>query len=137
MGAAPAMADEYGNMNSDGSTAIIEEFTLDSGRILKQVEVRYKTWGELNEERNNVIVVCHALTGNANLESWWGQLLGPCRPLDTREHCVFCSNILGGCYGTTGPTSINPNTGERYGGKFPKVTIRDMVRLQAATLVQL
>lgn len=131
------MADEYGRMNSDGETAIIEEFTLDSGRIMKQVAVRYKTWGVLNEERSNVIVVCHALTGNANLEAWWGQLLGPCKPFDTREFFVFCSNVLGGCYGTTGPTSIDPTTGERYGGNFPKVTIRDMVRLQAAVLLQL
>lgn len=132
-----AMADEYGAMNSDGDIAVVDTFTLDSGRVLEKVEVCYMTWGQPSAKRDNIIVVCHALTGNANLESWWGQLLGPCKPLDTTKYCVFCSNVLGGCYGTTGPKSINPATGKRYAGDFPKVTIRDMVRLQAAVLVQL
>jgi len=131
------MADEYGNMGADGETTVIEEFTLDSGRVLSKVEVRWNWWGTLSEGRDNVIVICHALTGNANAQNWWGQLIGPCRPLDTRTFCVFCSNVLGGCYGTTGPTSVDPATGLRYGGSFPKVTIRDMVRLQAAVLRQL
>eukprot|EP00404_Azadinium_spinosum_P041606 CAMPEP_0180828122 /NCGR_PEP_ID=MMETSP1038_2-20121128/74523_1 /TAXON_ID=632150 /ORGANISM="Azadinium spinosum, Strain 3D9" /LENGTH=278 /DNA_ID=CAMNT_0022871005 /DNA_START=55 /DNA_END=887 /DNA_ORIENTATION=+ len=135
--AAKSMSDEYGNINSDGKTAVVEEFTLESGRVMSQVEVRYNTWGQLSEGQNNAIVVCHALTGNANLEAWWGPLLGPCKPLDTRQFFVFCSNVLGSCYGTTGPTSIDPNTGKRYGGNFPKVTIRDMVRLQAEVLLQL
>lgn len=131
------MADEYGAMNSDGETMVIDSLALDSGRILPDVECRYMTWGEPNEKRDNIIVVCHALTGNANLTSWWNELLGPCKPFDTEKYCVFCSNVLGGCYGTTGPQSINPATGKMYGNDFPKVTIRDMVRLQAAVLEKL
>lgn len=128
------LADEYGVMNSAGETAVIPELTLESGRVLQNVECRYRAWGKLNEQKDNVIVVCHALTGNANLESWWGPLLGPGKPLDTSKYWVFCSNCLGSCYGTTGPTSIDPRTGKRYGSKFPFVTIRDMVALQAETL---
>lgn len=131
------MADEYGTMTSDGEKMVIETLHLDSGRILENAELCYMTWGELNEKRDNVIVVCHALTGNANLESWWKDLLGPARPLDTSKYCIFCSNVLGGCYGTTGPQSLNPATGKIYGNTFPKVTIRDMVRLQAAVLEKL
>eukprot|EP00756_Hemistasia_phaeocysticola_P025984 Hpha_TRINITY_DN16035_c4_g2::TRINITY_DN16035_c4_g2_i1::g.120391::m.120391/K00641/metX; homoserine O-acetyltransferase len=128
------LEDEYGVMNSAGETAVIEELSLESGRVLHNVECRYRSWGKLNEQKDNVIVVCHALTGNANLESWWGPLLGPNKPLDTSKYWVFCSNALGSCYGTTGPASIDPSTGKRYGSKFPFVTIRDMVSLQAATL---
>jgi len=95
------------------------------------------TWGQLNESRNNVGVVCHALTGNANLEAWWGSLLGLGKPLDTTKYFIFCANVLGSCYGSTGPTSLDPLTGRRYGGDFPIVTIRDMVRLQTEVLVQL
>mmetsp|Transcript_138321 Transcript_138321/g.430052 ORF Transcript_138321/g.430052 Transcript_138321/m.430052 type:complete len:378 (-) Transcript_138321:111-1244(-) len=137
MSARGAMADEYASMGSDGEVAVVEEFALDSGRVLSKVEVRYMSWGELSEGRDNAIVICHALTGNANARSWWGELIGPGKPLDTRRFCVFCSNVLGSCYGTTGPTAVDPSTGQRYGGSFPKVTIRDMVRLQAEVLRQL
>jgi homoserine O-acetyltransferase len=140
--AAPAkggakMADEYGNMDSSGQTAVVDEFVLDSGKAMHKVELNYMTWGELNDQRNNVIVICHALTGNADAGSWWGALVGPGRPIDTRKYFVFCSNALGSCYGTTGPTSLNPDTGKKYGGDFPAITIRDMVRLQAEVLTQM
>eukprot|EP00428_Durinskia_dybowskii_P076815 CAMPEP_0170355102 /NCGR_PEP_ID=MMETSP0117_2-20130122/467_1 /TAXON_ID=400756 /ORGANISM="Durinskia baltica, Strain CSIRO CS-38" /LENGTH=507 /DNA_ID=CAMNT_0010609125 /DNA_START=48 /DNA_END=1568 /DNA_ORIENTATION=+ len=131
------MADEYGTMNSDGETMVFDEFTLECGRILKNVEARYRTWGTLNASGDNLGVVCHALTGNANLEAWWSELLGEGKALDTSKYFIFCSNVLGGCYGTTGPTSINPETGMRYGGDFPPVTIRDMVRLQAEVVKRL
>jgi len=131
------MQDEYGKMNADGETAIVEELMLDSGKIMEKVECRYKTWGVLNEAADNAIVVCHALTGNANLEAWWGPILGPGKPLDTRRYFVFCSNILGSCYGTTSPSSIDPRTGKRYGSTFPRITVRDMVRLQATVLRQI
>eukprot|EP00933_Yihiella_yeosuensis_P004532 TRINITY_DN108906_c0_g1_i1.p1 TRINITY_DN108906_c0_g1~~TRINITY_DN108906_c0_g1_i1.p1 ORF type:complete len:379 (-),score=46.83 TRINITY_DN108906_c0_g1_i1:210-1346(-) len=131
------MNDEYSNLDTSGETCVIDYVTLDSGRELKNVEVRYMMWGNLNESKDNVIVVCHALTGNANAGSWWGKLIGPGHAMDTSRYAVFCSNCLGGCYGTTGPASINPDTGKRYGASFPKVTIRDMVRVQAATLLKL
>lgn len=135
-GAKP-MADEYGKMNSDGQTAVTTNFALESGQVLPKAETRYRTWGTLNSAGTNALVVCHALTGNANLESWWGAFLGKGKPFDTSKYWVFCANVLGGCYGTTGPASIDPATGRRMGASFPKVTIRDMVALQADVLRQL
>eukprot|EP00450_Noctiluca_scintillans_P002723 CAMPEP_0194492836 /NCGR_PEP_ID=MMETSP0253-20130528/11253_1 /TAXON_ID=2966 /ORGANISM="Noctiluca scintillans" /LENGTH=371 /DNA_ID=CAMNT_0039333751 /DNA_START=50 /DNA_END=1165 /DNA_ORIENTATION=- len=131
------MEDEYGAMNSAGETALVPKLALDSGYVMQGLEVRYRTWGELNASGSNAIVVCHALTGNANLEAWWGQLLGVGRPLDVSKYFIFCSNVLGSCYGTTGPMSTNPATGQKYGGSFPDITIRDMVRLQVEVLNQL
>jgi homoserine O-acetyltransferase len=106
--------------------------------------VAYETYGSLNVEANNAILVCHALTGNAHAGGyssadpksggWWEPLIGPGRGLDTDRYFVVCSNILGSCYGTTGPSSVNPATGKRFGPSFPQVTIRDMVRVQRALL---
>ena len=102
------MQDEYGDMDDSGETFTTTNFKLESGKVLDEVNVRYKTWGTLNENADNAIVVCHALTGNAALDSWWGGLLGPDLPFDTNKYFVVCANVLGSCYGTTGPTSINP-----------------------------
>eukprot|EP01052_Picozoa_sp_SAG31_P061082 SAG31_NODE_20190_length_581_cov_1.153527_1_plen_161_part_01 len=113
----------------------IDRFVLESGRVMEQVQVRYMCWGELNARRDNAIVVCHALTGNADAGSWWGDMIGPGRALDTNKYFIFCANVLGSCYGTCGPTSINPATGEPYSGSFPLVTVRDSVKLHA-TVVQ-
>jgi len=131
------MTDEYGKMNSDGFTACIANFKLESGQVLPKTEARYMTWGTLNAAGSNVLVICHALTGNANVESWWGSLLGPRKPFDTSKYFVFCANVLGGCYGSTGPNSEDAATGERMGAAFPKVTIRDMVYQQIEVLKQL
>jgi len=109
-------------------------FHLESGDVLQEVQVAYRTWGQLNAEGNNGVLVCHALTGWADVETWWQPLLGAKQALDTESDFIICSNILGSCYGTTGPTSINPQTGAAYGPHFPAITIRDMVRLQAALL---
>jgi homoserine O-acetyltransferase/O-succinyltransferase len=86
------------------------------------VQVRYNTYGSLNASRDNVLVVCHALTGNSLLSSWWGDMLGPGRAFDTDRFLVVCANVLGSCYGTTGPLSTDPATGRIYGKHFPKVT---------------
>lgn len=128
------MADEYGKMNSDGATAVLDNFTLESGQVLPKVETRYRTWGTLNSAGSNALVICHALTGNANLESWWGSFLGKGKPFDTSKYWVFCANVLGGCYGTTGPSSKDPATGKRIGAAFPKISIRDMVQVQSEVL---
>mmetsp|Transcript_31797 Transcript_31797/g.69573 ORF Transcript_31797/g.69573 Transcript_31797/m.69573 type:complete len:383 (+) Transcript_31797:56-1204(+) len=128
------MADEYGEMTDAGDTCVISQLPLECGTSLSNCEIRYKTWGVLNSNRDNVLVVCHALSGNADLESWWGSLLGPGKSMDTSRFFVFCSNVLGSCYGSTGPHSINPATGKRYGSTFPRVTIRDMVSAQAHVL---
>ena len=113
---------------------------LDSGARLGPFSVAYKTYGVLNAERSNAILVCHALTGDqfcasanplTGREGWWSTMVGPGKPVDTDRFFVVCSNIIGGCMGSTGPSSPNPLTGERYGLDFPVITIADMVRAQA------
>ncbi len=119
-------------------------FVFDCGRSFPSVTAAYETYGSLNPVGDNAILVCHALTGNAHAggfasedpksAGWWEPLIGPGRGLDTDMYFVVCSNILGSCYGTTGPSSTNPETGLPYGLSFPQVTVRDMVRLQRALL---
>lgn len=114
---------------------------LEGGGILHDITVGYETWGELNASADNAVLVCHALTGDAHAgclgkptkgnEGWWQDFIGPGLAIDTDRFYVVCANVLGGCQGSTGPASINPETGEPYGPDFPTVTIRDMVRVQA------
>jgi homoserine O-acetyltransferase len=113
---------------------------LDSGGRLDHVEIAYRTYGTLNAERSNAILICHALTGDQHVASehpitgkpgWWTQMVGPGKPLDPTRHFIICSNVIGGCMGTTGPSSINPATGKPWGLSFPVITIADMVRAQA------
>jgi homoserine O-acetyltransferase len=111
-------------------------FSLESGARLRAVRVAYRSWGRLDEHGANVVLVCHALTGSADVDRWWGALLGPGRALDPERDFVVCSNVLGGCYGTTGPTSLRPD-GRPWGPAFPDVSVRDIVRVQAALLEQL
>ncbi|HEY7725160.1 MAG TPA: homoserine O-acetyltransferase, partial [Anaeromyxobacteraceae bacterium] len=96
------------------------------------VRVAYREWGALDARGENAVVVCHALTGSADADRWWSGLFGAGRALDPERDYVLCSNILGSCYGTTGPTSADPATGEPWLGAFPEVTVRDMVRAQIA-----
>jgi homoserine O-acetyltransferase len=102
-------------------------FSLESGGSLPGFELAYCTFGRLNRERSNVVWVCHALTGNANVAAWWGGLFGEGKMFNPEEHFVICANVLGSCYGSTGPLSVNPETGKKYYHDFPKITIRDMV----------
>src|SRR5881227_2597750 len=108
-----------------------------SGGALQPVMLRYALYGALNERRDNAILVCHALSGSARVADWWPQLFGPTGLFDTARDCVIGVNIIGSCYGSTGPRSINPDTGKPYGGDFPLVTISDMVRAQAQLLEHL
>lgn len=108
-------------------------FALESGVLLPDVAVAYRTWGRLATDGGNAVLVCHALTGNADVDSWWPQLLGRGRALDPERDYVVCSNVLGSCYGTTGPASSR-RSGEPWGPDFPSVTVRDMVRLQRELL---
>ncbi|MCK9248441.1 MAG: homoserine O-acetyltransferase [Solirubrobacteraceae bacterium] len=119
---------------------------LESGRTLAPVEVAYETYGDLAPERDNVVVVCHALTGDAHAaghhgdptrRGWWDSAIGPGRAVDTDRYFVVCANLLGGCRGTTGPSSTNPATGEAYGLDFPAFTVGDLVRVQRALLRRL
>ncbi|HMN52047.1 MAG: homoserine O-acetyltransferase [Xanthobacteraceae bacterium] len=116
---------------------------LDGGAELSPYQVAYQTYGKLNADKSNAILICHALTGDQHVhnvhpvtgkDGWWDSIVGPGLPIDTERFFVICSNVLGGCMGTTGPASKNPATGEPYGLSFPVVTIRDMVRAQAALL---
>ncbi|MCB0121190.1 MAG: homoserine O-acetyltransferase, partial [Caldilineaceae bacterium] len=117
-----------------------EPFCLESGASLNPVTLSYETYGRLNSERSNAILICHALSGSAHAAGyhsaddakpgWWDDCIGPGKAFDTDRFFVICSNVLGGCYGSTGPTSVNPRTGQPYGLNFPVVTIGDMVRAQ-------
>jgi len=126
-----SMDDEYGEMTSDGEEYKYNgRFKLESGNDLAEATLRYQTYGKLDDDRSNALVVCHALTGNASLHSWWGDLLGPNQPFDTSKYFIVCANILGSCYGSTSPRSINPDNGEMYGTSFPDISVKDTVRLQ-------
>ncbi len=113
---------------------------LDCGERLGPITLAYESWGELNETGSNAVLILHACTGDAHVTScmdqdtarpgWWDNMVGPGKPIDTDRYFVLCSNLLGSCMGSTGPSSINPDTGKPYGLDFPMVTIRDMVRAQ-------
>lgn len=119
---------------------------LDCGVTLAPVDVAYQTYGTLNADRSNAILVMHAFSGDAHAagvdaqtqqKGWWDSMIGPGRGFDTDQYFVICSNVLGGCRGTTGPGSINPATGEIFAMTFPVITIGDMVRLQAKLIESL
>lgn len=103
------------------------EFELESGEKLSGFQLKYTTLGQLNRERSNVVWVCHALTGNSDFTSWWDGLFKEDGPFDPRHYFIICVNTLGGCYGSTGPLSINPLTGKPYFHDFPLITNRDVV----------
>lgn len=102
-------------------------FVLESGQVLPQLRIAYHTFGKLNEKRDNVVWVAHALTANSNPLEWWPGLIGENDLINPQEHFIVCANIIGSCYGTTGPRDFNPETGERYLTNFPAFTIRDIV----------
>ena len=110
---------------------------MDSGGELPQASLHYALYGKLNEARDNVILACHALTGSARVADWWPELFRDGHPLDREKHCVIGINVLGSCYGSTGPRSINPTTGKPYGADFPVISIRDIVRAQAELIQHL
>ncbi|MFC3050451.1 homoserine O-acetyltransferase MetX [Kordiimonas pumila] len=130
----------------EGHTATLfrkDPLKLDSGATLSPVNVGYETYGSLNADRSNAIIICHALTGDQYVasthpitgkEGWWSRLVGPGKLYDTDKYFIICSNVLGSCLGTTGPWEENPATGKPWGIDFPVITIRDMVRVQAALL---
>jgi len=116
---------------------VIPRFRLESGETLEQVPVAYRTWGRLAPDGANAVVVCHALTGSADIEIWWPRLLGPGRALDTERDFIVCANVLGSPYGSGSPLTVNPATGEPYGADFPVPTIRDTVALHRLLLERL
>ncbi|HEY5167628.1 MAG TPA: homoserine O-acetyltransferase [Pseudolabrys sp.] len=119
---------------------------LDAGVELSPFQIAYKTYGTLNADRSNAVLVCHALTGDQHVASvnpvtknpgWWETMVGPGKPVDTERYFVICPNVVGSCMGTTGPASTNPKTGKPYALSFPVVTIRDMVAAQAMLVDEL
>jgi homoserine O-acetyltransferase len=123
-----------------------EPLPLDAGVSLAPFQVAYQTYGELNREKSNAVMVCHALTGDQHVANehpvtrkpgWWSLMVGPGRPIDTDRYFVICANVLGGCMGTTGPASTDPTTGKPYGLALPVITVRDMVRAQAMLIDRL
>ena len=117
-----------------------QPFTFESGQVLPGFTLRYETYGRLNAARDNTVVICHALSGDHHCAGihaltdakpgWWNNFIGPGKAIDTNHFSVLCANVLGGCQGSSGPSSIDPRTGRPFGLAFPFVTIRDMVRAQ-------
>lgn len=105
-----------------------QPFVLESGESLPGITIVYHTYGRLNEDKSNVVWVCHALTANSDAEGWWPGVVGGGGAIDPEKYFIICANILGSCYGSTGPASEDPRTGQPYYHEFPLVTIRDMVR---------
>ncbi len=125
----PSVGSSYG---VDDATRWFDagSFEVEDGAVVPDVHVAYRTWGRLNDAGDNAVIICHALTGDHNADRWWGPSIGPGGGIDTDRWFVVCSNVLGSCYGTTGPATVNPATGRPWGASFPQVTIRDLVRLQ-------
>ena len=130
-----------------------ETFSLKCGDVLPGIEIAYQSWGTLNEDGSNAILLSHALSGSHHASGynpdlpeagelwkeelhagWWDEFMGPGKALDTDEYFIVCANYLGGCYGTTGPRSINPASGKPYGSKFPQLSVSDQVKMQAALI---
>jgi len=119
--------------------SLSDDLILESGKRLKNTQIAYETYGKLNKEKSNAIMVCHALSGDAHVAGWyegdkkpgwWDIIIGPGKCLDTDKYFIICSNVIGGCKGSTGPSSINPDTNKPYGLDFPIITIRDIVNAQ-------
>lgn len=118
-------------------THLEEDFVTESGYRFQNAPVAYKTWGTLNSERDNVTLICHALTGHAAADEWFPGLIGEDKICDPNDQFSLCINVPGSCYGSLGPWSENPETGQPFRGDFPEITIRDMVRFQQLFLDQL
>ena len=138
------MSQNFNILENSELECLITKFTdtnckLDSGFQLDNFEIAYKTFGNLNDNKNNAILICHALTGDQYVtginpltkkNGWWSRMVGPNKPIDTNKYFVICSNVLGGCSGTTGPKEINQISHEIYGAEFPSITIKDIVKIQ-------
>lgn len=129
------------NLPPEGELATqkIGDVRTEAGATIHNVSIAYRRWGEFTGDphgRNNLILVEHALTGDSNAAGWWEDLIGPGAPLDTDRFCVMCTNVLGGCSGSTGPSSEHPD-GSAWGSRFPAISIRDQVRAEAQFLESL
>eukprot|EP00164_Ancoracysta_twista_P006028 GFYU01008314.1.p1 GENE.GFYU01008314.1~~GFYU01008314.1.p1 ORF type:complete len:379 (-),score=52.78 GFYU01008314.1:329-1465(-) len=131
------MRDEYGEMNAGPENAEFEDFEFECGEVLPKVVVNYQTWGKLNSKKDNTMVICHALTGNAQAHNWWKDMFGTRKVFDEEKYYIICMNLLGSCYGSSGPKSIDPRTDEPYGPTFPFVSTKDNARIQRMVIESL
>ena len=122
------------NPTYEGDFVLNQPLLLDCGRVLANPTLHYAVYGRLNAARENAVLVCHALSGSALVGSWWPEIFAPGAVLSLEHDFVICINLLGSCYGSTGPGSVDPATGNVYGPDFPLVSIRDNVRAQARLL---
>jgi len=113
------------------------DFVLENGERLQDIEIAYRTWGDPANAEQNAILICHALTGSSDVEAWWPNIIGDGKAFDPLYDYIICANILGSCYGTTGPASIKPGFDERYRADFPRISVRDMVEVQRILLDEL
>jgi homoserine O-acetyltransferase len=113
------------------------EFALENGEQLRDVDIAYRTWGDPANAADGAILICHALTGSADVDAWWPNIIGPAKAFDPENDFIICSNIIGSCYGTTGPVSLKPGSTQRYRADFPRISVRDMVELQRVLLDEL
>ena len=143
---AMTMTSAVGRVETRFTTVAARGLRLDCGRRFGPITVAWEQYGAVNRDRTNVVLVCHALSGGAHAAGWhegggkagwWDALIGPGRAFDTTRYCVVCTNVIGGCYGTTGPASVDPTTERPHGPDFPPVTIWDMVRVQRELLAHL
>jgi homoserine O-acetyltransferase/O-succinyltransferase len=118
----------------EGDYVLSEQLLLECGRKLSGITLHYAVYGKLNAARDNAVLVCHALSGSALVGEWWPEVFGPGAVLSLEHDFVICINLIGSCYGSTGPLSVNPETGEPYGADFPLISIRDNVRAQSRLL---
>jgi homoserine O-acetyltransferase len=132
--AAPAAKTRAPEPTYEGDFVLPHHLDLESGRILAKPTLHYAVYGRLNAARDNAVLVCHALSGSALVGSWWPEIFAPGAVLSLEHDFVICINMLGSCYGSTGPGSVDPETGLVYGPDFPLVSIRDNVRAQAQLL---
>lgn len=124
----PAAQSFYSRLVPNKRIARLRKFTLDSGNSIKNAEVAFSTFGALNKNGDNALVVCHALTGSSDVADWWSPLLGVGKALDPTRYFIFCANVLGSPYGSSSPLAIDTVTGIQYGPTFPDTTIRDDVK---------
>ena len=139
MGKTTAQIQKNASLECDIAVFSNMDCKLDSGFNLKYFQIAFKTFGNLNANKDNAILICHALTGDQYVsetnpitkkDGWWSRMVGVSKPIDTNKYYVICSNVIGGCAGTTGPKEINFQTNVPYGREFPAVTVRDMVKIQ-------
>lgn len=113
------------------------DFVLENNERLRDVVIAYQTWGNVANAESNAVLICHALTGSADVDAWWPNIIGEGKAFDPANDFIICANILGSCYGSTGPVSLKPATHERYRADFPRISVRDMVELQRVLLDEL